>query len=543
MMATRDKTVSTDAPSTDVAAGEADRVSPDGERAGTTDAARLGGAGAEAGADEIRDAQVDMEPEEDPLAAEDPAASTEEGLTEDQAEELQQDAPRSAEDVSNQPRPAEASNVDEAAVSDGDDDGKGDEITGEADKTGPSVTSAAVDNMFDSDDELSDLDEEQFKDMDAAGIDASQPAIYNLPSFKKRSGAKASERRKAAKPARRQKGSGPAPARGDAAGGDSDSEDGKIYSDDEKPRKKASARSLPPPKPTDPEEAAKWEVDRIVERAIAPARKRTKLDGDALEAKMDDEIVNVTDRMRVAAQADAEANASRKVATAKLRMLPEVKAVLTSQQLSESILENGMLTSVKYWLEPLPDHSLPSLDIQRALFAALDQLPIKTEHLRESGVGKVVLFYKKSRRPEHEIKMLADRLILRWSRPIIKKSHDYRTRRVELRDVSRQPGTGAGAMLGRSLASRAPEPVATSLYRSKGGTVIPRGESTYDVAPRARDLLAASNSLRMAGASRDDAPDAYRNLKRTLKGMSSRAGAGGSSTKKGGVSIEGRGIA
>ncbi len=78
------------------------------------------------------------------------------------------------------------------------------------------------------------------------------------------------------------------------------------------------------------------------------------------------------------------------------------------------------------WLEPLPDKSLPSFSIQKILFSALTQLPIHTEHLRESGIGKVVLFYTKSSMPVESIKRQANLLVREWTRLATKRSDDYR---------------------------------------------------------------------------------------------------------------------
>lgn len=55
-------------------------------------------------------------------------------------------------------------------------------------------------------------------------------------------------------------------------------------------------------------------------------------------------------------------------------------------QLGDQFLDNHLLEGIKAWLEPLPDGSLPSLDIQKVLIKALTGLPIRTQHLRESGV-------------------------------------------------------------------------------------------------------------------------------------------------------------
>lgn len=39
--------------------------------------------------------------------------------------------------------------------------------------------------------------------------------------------------------------------------------------------------------------------------------------------------------------------------------------------MAQSIVDNELLSAVKVWLEPLPDKSLPALDIQNALFDIL----------------------------------------------------------------------------------------------------------------------------------------------------------------------------
>lgn len=84
---------------------------------------------------------------------------------------------------------------------------------------------------------------------------------------------------------------------------------------------------------------------------------------------------------------------------------------------------------IQVWLEPLPDRSLPSLDIQGEMLDILDKLPIAGDQLRESGVGKIVFFYTKSPRIEPTIKRKADQLVGKWSRLVIKRSENYKERR------------------------------------------------------------------------------------------------------------------
>lgn len=106
-----------------------------------------------------------------------------------------------------------------------------------------------------------------------------------------------------------------------------------------------------------------------------------------------------------------------------------------SKHLQDLILDNGLLDAIRVWLEPLPDRSLPSLDIQVAMLDILDRLPISGEHLRESGVGKIVYFYTKCSRVEQHIKRKADQLVAKWSRLVIKRSENYKERRHAVQEL------------------------------------------------------------------------------------------------------------
>lgn len=121
-------------------------------------------------------------------------------------------------------------------------------------------------------------------------------------------------------------------------------------------------------------------------------------------------------------------------------MLPEVVALLNRNTVQHSIVDpdTNFLQSVKFFLEPLNDGSLPAYNIQRDLFAALTKLPIEKEALLSSGIGKVVLYYTKSKKPEIGIKRIAERLLGEWSRPILKRSDDYKKRKVATKEFDHQ---------------------------------------------------------------------------------------------------------
>lgn len=144
--------------------------------------------------------------------------------------------------------------------------------------------------------------------------------------------------------------------------------------------------------------------------------------------------------MEQACEADNEARVQGKPAIHKLKMLPEVVALLNRNTVQHSIVDpdTNFLQSVKFFLEPLNDGSLPAYNIQRDLFAALTRLPIEKEALLSSGIGKVVLYYTKSKRPEIGIKRTAERLLGEWSRPILKRSDDYKKRKIMTKEFDHQ---------------------------------------------------------------------------------------------------------
>lgn len=144
----------------------------------------------------------------------------------------------------------------------------------------------------------------------------------------------------------------------------------------------------------------------------------------------DAEIEDMRRRMTHAAQMDAINRREGNPAMHKLKMLPEVVSLLNRNQYVNSLVdpEINLLEAVKFFLEPLDDGSLPAYNIQRDLLTALSKLPINKETLIASGIGKVVVFYTRSKRPEPGIKRMAERLLAEWTRPILQRSDDYSKR-------------------------------------------------------------------------------------------------------------------
>ncbi len=148
------------------------------------------------------------------------------------------------------------------------------------------------------------------------------------------------------------------------------------------------------------------------------------------------------------------------------------------------MIDNNLLEAVRRWLEPLPDRSLPALNIQREFFNIIKKMEfIDSAVLKESGLGRIVLFYTKCKRVTPDITRIANELVSVWSRPIIKRSASYRDRIVP---IAQDQGDGvdmrAGERLG-SILARAKEAEKGRVKRN--AVMIPQRElGTYTVAPK-----------------------------------------------------------
>lgn len=211
--------------------------------------------------------------------------------------------------------------------------------------------------------------------------------------------------------------------------------------------------------------------------------KRRKADEDDLERMQDDKIDHLKNRMIEAANLDVERNLQGQIATEKLKLLKEVMETLSKADLAISILDNNLLEAVRLWLEPLPDASMPAYQIQKELMQALATLPIKTDHLVASGIGKVLVFYQRSKRTEPNLKKIVDRLIGDWTRPILNKSDSYKDRTIRFHDYNKSRFTNKL----QSLRKKTKE--AKTLYEQqaerRNRAAIPSARTTaYKIAPK-----------------------------------------------------------
>lgn len=140
----------------------------------------------------------------------------------------------------------------------------------------------------------------------------------------------------------------------------------------------------------------------------------------------------------------------------------------------------------------MPDKSLPALDIQKQFFPILKKMEfIDTNVLKESKLGRVILFYTKCKRVTPDIQRAAHELVSIWSRPIIKRSASYRDRVIPTAQVDGEGGSRSGERLNAILA-RAKESDKNRVR--KNAVMIPQRElGSYTVAPRSNMGMQRSN--------------------------------------------------
>ncbi|KAI1827622.1 hypothetical protein F4861DRAFT_328051 [Xylaria intraflava] len=301
------------------------------------------------------------------------------------------------------------------------------------DRTSTNHRDHAAESDRDSD-ALSEIDEDQFEDYDPSAVrieerpvEIDEDVVRTLKASKRKGTAT-----KKPKEGRREK---KRPRDRD------DEADGEVLTT-KRVRKAAggeSRKETPEPEKEEnltPEERRRRAIERAAAKEKPKAKRRKKRNEDDLEDEMDEKIADLKLRMERACESDNAAREAGKPAPHKLKLLPEVTSLLTSHNLQNIVVDpdTNFLQHVRFFLEPLNDGSLPAYNIQRDIFQALLNLPIEKEALRMSGIGKIILFYTKSRRPEIAIKRMAERLLGEWSRPILNRTHDYKKRYVETRD-------------------------------------------------------------------------------------------------------------
>ncbi|KAI5359138.1 Putative transcription factor IIS, TFIIS/LEDGF domain superfamily [Septoria linicola] len=395
----------------------------------------------------------------------------------------------------------------------------------EGDEGNPANTDRAVVDDDDDESELEELDEHEFADFDATAlnipdkpidVDESNVALLGVHKRKRTAEEEAErERKKKKKEKKRDK-----PSRKRRTGEDEEDFEGGPEMDGKRSRKgkgsKPSQSSRRERTPVDleslpPDERRRRALEAKMDEALKTHRVSRRKAAQDMEERADQEIADMRTRIAKACEADAQARARGDVAVQKLKILPEVVELMNRNTIQSQLVDPdiNILESVRFMLEPADqDAALPNYQIQRELFAILSRLNIGKDALVASAIGKVVLFYTKSSQPQPDIKRQAEYLVAEWTRVILNKGKDARSKPVETRGYD--PLVAAASQrLGGSQVDRAAQaaekrkrvleaPGPQNRARVQGGV------GTYSIAPVSNLSNAQGVSQRRTQGSSDE---------------------------------------
>ncbi|KJH47599.1 IWS1protein [Dictyocaulus viviparus] len=299
-----------------------------------------------------------------------------------------------------------------------------------------------------------------------------------------------------------------------------------------------------------------WDFDLMLrEKKAEKKRKRRRRDA-GIDIINDDDglIAHMVNAMKNAAKEDRYSNTERKPALKKRKMLHEVKMMLLRMDMIEAMIDGGMMSAVSEWLAPLPDKSLPALEIRTELlkilsgFGNLDQLRLSHETLtrilqipgagvlKQSGLGRAVMLLYKHPRETKENKAMAAHIIREWSRPIFQLDTDFRSvsreERVQ-RDLEHMSSVKKKRMSGEGGSTALPTPP-KSKEREINRARVPR-PSTKDYVVRPKSNVEGEFKGERKGKAFARLDKTHREfLERTKRVKAKRAV---------GVSLEGRNLA
>lgn len=158
-------------------------------------------------------------------------------------------------------------------------------------------------------------------------------------------------------------------------------------------------------------------------KSLKTGRARSKLNLSPQE--MEQITQEVLYRMDKAYTDDLASIADRRPALEKIKFVDNALHILRKLQFQPMLLDFDLLTIVKKWIQPLENGALPNVGLRTKMLEMVSKMPVFKEHLKRSGLGKVVMLLMKHPQETRENKELCRSLVERWSRAVFNKTLDF----------------------------------------------------------------------------------------------------------------------
>jgi transcription factor SPN1 len=94
--------------------------------------------------------------------------------------------------------------------------------------------------------------------------------------------------------------------------------------------------------------------------------------------------------MNIALEMDRKSNGEKKAGLARFKLLEAISQYSKNEIYKEELVSNLFCDIAAKWLSPLPDGSMPNPRIRNVILEALWELPVETEHLDATQLGRIV---------------------------------------------------------------------------------------------------------------------------------------------------------
>lgn len=215
------------------------------------------------------------------------------------------------------------------------------------------------------------------------------------------------------------------------------------------------------------------EVDVALARLASRKSKRGALQVDPQEVER--AAAEFVGQVELAYEYDRAAIDERRPAMEKLKMVKSLQDALSKRHWIMPMIDAGLLSALKSWLEILPDKSLPNVTVRTAVLDAFSKLPIGIQELRSSGIGKPVNILSRHPLETPDNRKVAGRLIEEWSRPVFQRRDAY----ADDDETSALQAAAARRLRTGGLSSKPSAPASTDLIPGSAGHVPKPGDPGF----------------------------------------------------------------